>query len=126
MSMTTLLLSTLVDIPKITTHQRGTDSWHGLTKATAGPQGVGFYRPSCKSVSFASLMLIIDDFGILMGFGGNNKSPAGNYSHHLLSQDNHPHHHAGNHPHLHPQHHHPLKDNHHQIVVTHMDAPITS
>ena len=128
MSMTMLLLSTLVDIQKITTCQRGTDSWHGLTKATAGPQGVGFYGPSHKSVSFASPTLITDDIGALMGFGGNNESPARNYSPSLsLSRQPSPPPCRQSSPPP-PWHHQPLEDDHHhhQIVVIHMDAPITA
>ena len=75
-----LLLSMLVDIPKAVACHRGTDSWHGRIKVAAGPQGVGFYRPSCKSISLVSPMLILDNISAVMGFGSNAKSSGRNYS----------------------------------------------
>ena len=79
-SFMTLLLSMLVDIPKAMACQKGTDSWHGRTKVAAGPQGVGFYRPSHKSTSFASPTLMLDKIGAVMGFCTNAESSGRNYS----------------------------------------------
>ena len=78
--MTLLLSTTLVDIPKAVACQRGTSSWHGRTKVATGPQGVGFYRPSHKSISFASPMLMLDNIGAVMGFSSNAESSGRNYS----------------------------------------------